>query len=43
VKVLNNIHNYAVIRANPMTRTVEVEFINEAGDRVPGSRWSRAL
>jgi hypothetical protein len=43
VKVLNNIHNYAVIRATPMTRTVEVECINEASDRVPGSRWSRAL
>ncbi|MFO0558585.1 MAG: alkaline phosphatase D family protein [Polyangiales bacterium] len=43
VKVLNNIHNYAVIRANPMTRTIEVEFINEAGDRVPGSRWSRTF
>ncbi|MBL8680729.1 MAG: alkaline phosphatase D family protein [Myxococcales bacterium] len=43
VRVLDNIKNYVVIRANPSTRVVDVEFINAAGDRVPGSRWTRTL
>lgn len=43
VRVLDNIKNYTVVRANPTTRTVSVEFINAAGNRIAGSAWSRRL
>ncbi|MEZ4407020.1 MAG: alkaline phosphatase D family protein [Polyangiales bacterium] len=35
-----NTHNYTVLRANPTTRTLSVEFINAAGNRIAGSAWS---
>jgi phosphodiesterase/alkaline phosphatase D-like protein len=39
--LVHGVHNYTVLRADPNTRTLSVEFINPAGDRVPGSAWSR--
>jgi alkaline phosphatase D len=39
--LVHGVHNYIVLRADPNTRTLSVEFINPAGDRVPGSAWSR--
>jgi hypothetical protein len=30
-----------VLRADPTTRTLTVEFINAAGNRIANSRWSR--
>ncbi|MDP3276569.1 MAG: alkaline phosphatase D family protein [Deltaproteobacteria bacterium] len=43
VRVLDNIQTYTVVRANPMTRTVEVEFINGSGARVPNSLWTHTF
>jgi alkaline phosphatase D len=43
VRVLDNIHSYTVVRANPSTRTVAVEFINAAGNRIAGSAWSHTF
>ena len=34
------VHNYTVIRADPTTRRVTVEFIDRTGNRVAGSFWS---
>ncbi len=34
------VHNYTVLRADPTTRTLSVEFINAAGNRIAGSAWS---
>ncbi len=36
-----DVHNYAVLRANPTTRVLDVEFINGAGSRIAGSHWTR--
>ncbi|MDB4930407.1 MAG: Phosphodiesterase/alkaline phosphatase [Myxococcaceae bacterium] len=41
--LVHNVHNYTVLRANPTTRTLDVEFINAAGHRIAGSHWSRRL
>jgi alkaline phosphatase D len=41
--LVHGVHNYTVVRANPATRTVDVEFINAAGRRIAGSHWSRRL
>ncbi len=38
---VHDTHNYTVLRANPDTRTLSVEFINARGDRISGSAWSR--
>jgi alkaline phosphatase D len=39
--LVHDVHNYTVLRADPSTRTLTVEFINAAGNRIANSRWSR--
>lgn len=34
-------YNYTGLRADPMIRTLTVEFLNAAGERIVGSRWSQ--
>jgi len=41
--LVHGVHNYALLRADPMTRALTVDFINAAGNRVPGSRWTRTF
>ena len=41
--LVHGVHNYTVMRADPTTRTLTVEFINAAGDRIANSRWSRTF
>ena len=39
--LVHDVHNYTVLRADPTTRTLTVEFINVAGNRIANGRWSR--
>ena len=41
--LVHGVHNYTVLRADPATRTLTVEFINAAGNRIADSRWSRVV
>ncbi len=41
--VVNNVHNYTLLRADPATRALTVDFINAAGNRIPGSRWTHTF
>jgi phosphodiesterase/alkaline phosphatase D-like protein len=41
--LVSGVHNYTVLRANPTTRTLDVEFINAAGSRIVGSHWSHRV
>ncbi len=37
------VHNYALLRADPRSRGLTVDFINAAGDRIANSRWTRTF
>jgi len=37
--LVHDVHNYTVLRANPTTRELSVEFINAAGNRIANSAW----
>jgi len=37
--VVHGVHNYTQLRADPTTRTLTVDFLNAAGNRIPNSRW----
>lgn len=41
--LVHDIHNYTVLRADPTDRSLTVEFINAAGNRVANSRWTRTF
>ena len=41
--LVSGVHNYTVMRANPTTRTLSVEFINGSGNRIANSAWSRTF
>lgn len=41
--LVHDIHNYTVLRADPTDRSLTVEFINAAGNRIANSRWTRAF
>ena len=41
--LVHDIHNYTVLRADPTDRSLTVEFINAAGNRIANSRWSRTF
>jgi alkaline phosphatase D len=41
--LVHGIHNYTLFHADPLTRTLTVEFINGAGERIPNSRWSHVF
>lgn len=40
---VHGVHSFTQLRADPATRTLTVDFINAAGNRIPGSHWSRAF
>ncbi len=41
--LVHDVHNYVLVRADPADRTVTVDFINEDGNRIPNSRWTRTF
>jgi len=41
--LVNDVHNYTLFRADPATRSLTVDFINEDGDRIPNSRWTHTV
>jgi alkaline phosphatase D len=41
--IVDGIHNYTVLRANPTTRTVSAEFIDATGRRIANSFWSHVV
>lgn len=41
--LVHGVHNYTVLRADPASRTLTVDFINAAGARIANSHWEHTF
>ncbi len=41
--LVHGVHSYTVLRADPTSSPLTVEFINAAGNRIADSRWSHTF